>query len=688
MKKQRTILTYLSAWLRAACWCGLVVGLMLVCGAAMAELTPITLKHDGTVYSVAFSPDGTLLATASYPTARVWDMPSGRLLTTLKHDDPVSSVAFSPDGTLLATGSQDYTARVWDMPSGKLLTKLKHDSSVYSVVFSPDGKLLATGSRDYTAKVWEMPSGKLLATLKHDNVVYSVAFSPDGKFLATGSDDNTARVWEMPSGGLLATLKHDDNVLSVSFSPDGKLLATGSRDYTARVWEMPSGKLLTTLKHDNVVYSVAFNPDGTLLATAEARGYGNTARVWEMPSGKRLATLKHDNTVWSIAFSPDGMLLATGSADYTAKVWEMPSGRLLATLKHDSYVGSVVFSPDGTLLGTGSSDGTAKVWAPNTDDTPALTEPPNGSEFADALPELKWEKIPNSLYQVQVAKDKNFSQVALEASTGIESLKIETGQLGAGMFFWRVRTVGWKDFGKWSEVRTFKLIAPPTPMLSAPENRTTFTQRLPTLRWASDATRCEVQIAKDAKFSQIVRERNISGAEYSPSPNDLGNGTYYWRVAGVGDTGRSEWSKARSFKINFPIVSVRISRQSGLDATIEIRIEHAKDLYGFQFSLDFDEDLLEVVKVEQGKFLGKNISWNAPEIDNDYGRIKGATAMKTGGGGSSGKGVLARIDFKAKRLKSSSELILRDVNLLNPSDDYIQHYFMEQGSISFPAGQK
>jgi len=411
--------------------------------------------------------------------------------------------------------------------------------------------------------------------------------------------------------------------------------------------------------------------------------------------------LKHDGQVGAVAFSPDGMLLAAlvdidpeGWGGATGKVWEMPSGKLIATLKHDDDVEAIAFSPDGTLLAIGYLHGTVKVWIPNTHDTLILTEPTDNSEFADALPELKWEKISNALYQVQLAKDKKFSQVALESPTGAESLKFETGQLAAGTYFWRVRTVGWKDFGKWSEVGTFKLIGPSTPVLSTPENKTIFTQTLPTFRWDGNATQYKVQIASDAKFRQIVRnekqylkQRNISDAEYSRSPDDLDNGTYYWRVAGLGAV-RSEWSKVRSFRIIFPVISVQIAKQSGLDATVEIRIENAVALYGFQFSLNYDASLLEVGKVEQGKFLGKDISWNEPEIDAEDGRIKGATAMKTKGKGAKGKGVLARITFKAKKLKSSSELTLRDVNLLEQSGDYIKHRFIIHSSISFPAGKK
>ena len=201
MKKQITILTYLSVWWRAACWCVLVIGLTLAAGTAIAELIPITLKHDGSVSSVTFSPDGKLLATGSSDnTAKVWEMPSGNLIATMRHDGSVFSVTFSPDGKLLATGSDDNTAKVWEMPSGNLIAKLEHDGFVKSVAFSPDGKLLATASnlRKYTiseAKVWEMSTGNLIAKLRHTDYVSSVTFSPDEKLLVTGSGDNTAKVW-------------------------------------------------------------------------------------------------------------------------------------------------------------------------------------------------------------------------------------------------------------------------------------------------------------------------------------------------------------------------------------------------------------------------------------------------------------------------------------------------------------
>jgi WD40 repeat protein len=149
--------------------------------------------HHGSVSSVAFSPDGTRLASGSYDcTVKVWDAHSGQCLQTLEgHSDPVSSVAFSPDGTRLASGSYDCTVKVWDAHSGQCLQTLEgHGDSVTSVAFSPDGTRLASGSYDSIVKVWDAHSGQCLQTLEgHDDFVTSVAFSPDGTYLIPHQGD-------------------------------------------------------------------------------------------------------------------------------------------------------------------------------------------------------------------------------------------------------------------------------------------------------------------------------------------------------------------------------------------------------------------------------------------------------------------------------------------------------------------
>jgi WD40 repeat protein len=294
--------------------------------------------------------------------------------TLTGHTDWVTSVAFSPDGKLLAScscGQRNSSGfciqgeiKLWEVASGSLVRTLSgHTNWVFSVAFSPDGRLLASGSGDTTIKLWEVATGSLVRTFGYTGWVTSVAFSPDGRLLASGSYDDTIKLWEVASGREVRTLSgHTDDVFSVAFSPDGRLLASGSDDNTIKLWEVASGSLVRTLSgHTNWVRSVAFSPDGRLLASGS---WDNTIKLWEVASGSLVRTLSgHTGDVWSVAFSPDGRLLASGSGDKTIKLWEVASGREVRTLSgHTNIVTSVAFSPDGRLLASGSGDHTIRLW--------------------------------------------------------------------------------------------------------------------------------------------------------------------------------------------------------------------------------------------------------------------------------------------------------------------------------------
>jgi dipeptidyl aminopeptidase/acylaminoacyl peptidase len=239
----------------------------------------------------------------------------------------VTSVAWSPDGQHLATASADGTARIWEVASGRLLTTLEgHQRAVQAVAFSPDGQRLVTASADGTARIWEVASGRLLTALQgHTAEVDSVQFSSDGTRVATASRDKTAKVWDAQQGRLLASLAgHTDWVMSVAFSPDGTRVVTASADKTAKVWEVASGRLLTTLEgHQRAVQAVAFSPDGQRLASGSADG---TIRLWDGATGQLLTTLEgHTAAVQSVAWSPNGQRLASGSRDGTVKLWSVRS---------------------------------------------------------------------------------------------------------------------------------------------------------------------------------------------------------------------------------------------------------------------------------------------------------------------------------------------------------------------------
>lgn len=377
----------------------------------------------GSVWGIAFSPNGRTLVTSGGNTIRFWDIATRRELAALKQSDSTTQIVFSPDGRRLAIGTGSGAVKLWDATTRQEIGTLKgHTGEVFNLVFSRDGRQLASSSRDATVKLWNVAAQQELNTYKgHTAAVYSIAFWPDGKTLASSGADhmvrlwdvaprqnptsfpdptcpgcqlrrfalspdgktlafvkiknqqNVFRLWDAATGQELAALKGDSTrIFGIAFSPDGKTVAAaGYTDKTAKLWDVASQREIITLNHTKHVGHVAFSPDGKMLASYSVERpdpFGldrqNCAvTLWEVATGRELATITLSVEAGPMVFSPNGKLLATGHGNGVVKLWDVATRRELAELKgHDVVIRSLAFSPDGKLLAAGSWDGTVQLW--------------------------------------------------------------------------------------------------------------------------------------------------------------------------------------------------------------------------------------------------------------------------------------------------------------------------------------
>jgi RNA polymerase sigma factor (sigma-70 family) len=314
------------------------------------------------IQSVAFSPDGTMLASACFQDRRVflWDTTTGKARHTLPGHDRPHVVQFSPDGRLLAVGGHDCLIHLWDVATGREREPFRgHVGEIYALAFSPDGSKLASGasstppdtkdnpSGGSTIRLWDLKTRKGQLLPGPERWVRALAFSPDGKLLAAGGSGNSIYLIDLATGKRRHRYAgHEGDIRCVVLSPDGSTLASGGEDNRIHMWDLKTSQEKAVLEgHRAHISGLAFTPDGSELISC---GYDGIVRAWDWRHGKEKRRFAETNNWhYGMDLAPDGqtLILANG------QLWNIVLGKPSGTApNYQGFQYRLVFSPDGKRL--------------------------------------------------------------------------------------------------------------------------------------------------------------------------------------------------------------------------------------------------------------------------------------------------------------------------------------------------
>ena len=315
-------------------------------------------EHSERVSSVVFSPDGQLIASASYDeTVKLWNPKTSQVIRTFlvpttdeNHNqeyklwiEASSKLSFSQDGKFLTLGNGYNALITWQVDTGKVVKKIRGRHSYTSATaFSPDGTYFANSLNNIPSNVdltklstdqiihrltqstysqesgeigiWDVKTGQQISTIPKTGLSSSMVFSSDNQFLVNDSLNATINLWDVKSRELLRVW---EGYGSVAISPNNEFVAVNNYG-CVKVWNRKTGKEIYSLEGERDGEALVFSPNSQILASTGL----NTITIWDLMRGQKIITLSSPQ-IFTIAISLNGKLIASGNFDNTVRVWKM-----------------------------------------------------------------------------------------------------------------------------------------------------------------------------------------------------------------------------------------------------------------------------------------------------------------------------------------------------------------------------